>query len=71
MGTSLNSKLEWDCLQTFVTEADQNKAQLNLLLEYVVADNEAASLLPKRSDVSCIGQEPEQNGQAGCKALEE
>jgi len=48
MGTSLNSKLEWDCLQNFVTEADQNMAQLNLLLEYVVADNEAASLLPKR-----------------------
>ena len=48
MGTSLNSKLEWDCLQNFVTEADQNMAQLNLLLEYVVADNEVASLLQKR-----------------------
>jgi len=48
MGTSLNSKIEWDCLQTFVTGADQNMAQMILLLEYVVADNEAASLLPKR-----------------------
>ena len=34
MGTSLNPKLEWDYLQTFVTEAFQNMAQLNLLLEY-------------------------------------
>jgi len=48
MGTSLNSKLEWDCLQTFATEADQNMAQLNPLLEYVAADIEAANLLPKR-----------------------
>jgi len=43
----LNSKLDWDCLQSFVTKADQNMAQLNLLLEYVAADNEAANLLPK------------------------
>jgi len=47
-GTSLNSKLDKDCLQTFMTEADQNMAQLNLLLEYVAADNEATNLLPKR-----------------------
>jgi len=33
MGISLNSKLDWDCLQSSVTEADQNVAQLNLLLE--------------------------------------
>jgi hypothetical protein len=44
MGTSLNSKLDWDCLQSFVTEADQNMAQLNLLLEYVAADNDAAKM---------------------------
>jgi len=30
-----------------VTKADQNVAQLHLLLEYVAADNEAANLLPK------------------------
>jgi len=36
-----------DCLQSFVTKADQNVAQLNLLLEYVAADIEAANLLPK------------------------
>jgi len=36
-----------NCLQSFVTKADQNVAQLNLLLEYVAADSEAASLLPK------------------------
>jgi hypothetical protein len=30
-----------------VAKADQNMAQLNLLLEYVAADNEADSLLPK------------------------
>ena len=30
-----------------MTKADQNMAQLNLLLEYVVADSEAANLLPK------------------------
>jgi hypothetical protein len=47
-GTSLNSKLDWDCLQSFVTEADQNMAQLKLLLEYVAADNEDANLLPKK-----------------------
>jgi hypothetical protein len=29
-----------------VTKADQNVAQLNLLLEYVAADSEAANLLP-------------------------
>ena len=34
-------------LQSFVTKADQNVAQLNLLLEYVAADSEAANLLPK------------------------
>jgi len=37
-------------------------AQLNLLLEYVAADN--------GSYMSFIGQEPAQNGQAGCRALE-
>jgi len=30
-----------------VTKADQNMVQLNLLLEYVAAENEAANLLPK------------------------
>jgi hypothetical protein len=30
-----------------VTKADQNMVQLNLLLKYVTADNEAASLLPE------------------------
>ena len=43
----LNSKLDRDCLQSFVTKADQNMAHLNLLLEYVASDNEAANLLPK------------------------
>ena len=47
MGTSLNSKLDWDCLWFFVTDAYQNMAQLNLLCEYVAANNEAAKLLPK------------------------
>jgi hypothetical protein len=47
MGTSLNSKLDRDCLQSFVTKADQNIVQLNLLLEYVAAGNEAANLLPE------------------------
>jgi len=37
--------------------------QLNLLLEYVAADSAAA--------MSFVGQEPAQNGQAGCIALEE
>jgi len=46
-----------------VTKADQNMAQLNLLFEYVAADN--------GSDMSFIGQEPAQNDQARCKALEE
>ena len=58
-----------------MTKADQNVAQLHLLLEYVAADNEAANLLPtycqNGSDMSFVGQEPAQNGQAGCKALEE
>jgi len=45
-------------------------AQLNLLLEYVAADNEAVNLLPNGSYISCVVQEPAQNGQAGCKALE-
>ena len=39
----INSKLDWDCLQSFVTKADQNVAQLH---QYVAAD-EAANLLPK------------------------
>jgi len=30
-----------------VTKADQNMVQLNLLLEYVAAENEAANLLPE------------------------
>ena len=72
MGTSLNSKLDWDCLQSFVTEADENMTQLKLLLKYVAVDNEAANVLRKWvSDILCVGQEPAQNGQAGCKALEE
>ena len=37
--------------------------QLNLLFEYVAADSVAA--------MSFVGQEPAQNGQAGCMALEE
>jgi len=44
----INSKLDWSCLQSFATKADQNLAQLNLLLKYVAADNEAANLLPKQ-----------------------
>jgi len=43
----IKSKVDWDCLQSFVTKADQNMVQLNLLLKYVAADNEAANLLPK------------------------
>jgi len=43
----INSKSDWDCLQSFVTKADQNMVQLNLLLEYVAAENEADNLLPK------------------------
>ena len=43
----IKSKVDWDCLQFFVTKADQNMVQLNLLLKYVAADNEAANLLPK------------------------
>jgi hypothetical protein len=35
----INSKLDGDCLQPFVTKAYQNMAQLNLLLRYVAADN--------------------------------
>jgi len=50
------SKLDWDCLQSFVTKADQNMVQLNC---------------KNGSDMSFVGQEPAQNGQAGCKALEE
>ncbi len=42
----INSKLDWDCLESIVTKADQNMTQLNLLFEYVAADNEAANLLP-------------------------
>ena len=61
-GISRNSKLDWDCLQSFLTEADQNVAQLNLLFEYVAADN--------GPDMSYVGQEPAQNGQAGCKTLQ-
>ena len=33
-----------NCLQSFVTKADQNVAQLNLLLEYVAADSEAVRM---------------------------
>ena len=58
----LKTRLDWDCLQYFVTKAISNMAQLNLLLEYVAADN--------GSYMSFIGQEPAQNGQAGCRALE-
>ena len=43
----IDSKLYWNYLQSFVTKEDQNMAQLNLLLEYVAADNGAANLLPK------------------------
>ena len=43
----INSELDWDCLQSFVPKADQNMTQLNLVLEYVAADSEAANLLPK------------------------
>jgi len=43
-GGCINSKLDWDCLQSFVTEADQNMGQLNLLLEYVAADSEAVRM---------------------------
>jgi len=39
------SKLDWDCLQSFVTKADQNVAQLDLLLKYVASDSEAANLV--------------------------
>ena len=39
----IDSKLYWYSLQSFVTKADQNMAQLNLLLKYVAADNEAAN----------------------------
>jgi len=46
-GGCINSKLDWDCLQSFVTKAGQNMAQLNLLLKYVAADSEAVNLLPK------------------------
>ena len=35
-----------------------------MLLKYVAADNEAAN-------IPFVGQEPAQNGQAGCKALVE
>ena len=42
----INSKLDCDCLQSFVTQADQNTLQLNLLLQYVAADSVAANLLP-------------------------
>ena len=49
----INSKLDWNCLQS-VTKAIQNMAQLNLLLEYVAADNEAVNLLRKSvSHVIC------------------
>jgi len=41
--------------------------QLNLLLEYVAAGNDCQN----GSDMSCVGQEPAQNGQVGCTALEE
>ena len=44
---NINSKPDWDCLQSFVTKADQNMMQLNLMLEYVAAENVAANLLPK------------------------
>jgi len=51
----IHSKLDWDCLQSFVTKADQNMAHYS----------------QNGSDMSFVGQEPAQNGQAGCKALEE
>ena len=43
----IDSKLYWDCLQSFVTKANQIMVQLNLFLKYVAADNEAANILPK------------------------
>jgi len=43
----INSKPDWDCLHSFVTKADRKMAQLNLLLKYVAAENEADNLLPK------------------------
>jgi hypothetical protein len=38
--------INWDCLQSRMTMAEQNAVQLNLLLEHMAADSEAASLLP-------------------------
>jgi len=59
------SKPDWDCLQSLVTKADENMAQLNLLLEYVAAENVADNLLPKwvrhvicrtRTSTECSGR---------------
>jgi hypothetical protein len=67
----ITSYLDWDCLQSFVRKADRNRMQINLLLEFVAADNEAASYCQNGSGMLFVGQELAQDSPVGCKALQE
>ena len=66
-----NSKVDWDCLQSFVMKADQNTAQLTCWLNMWQQTMRLPTYCQNGSDMSFVGQEPEENGHAGCKALEE
>ena len=66
-----NSKVDWDCLQSFVMKADQNTAQLTCWLNMWHQTMRLPTYCQNGSDMSFVGQEPEENGHAGCKALEE